>query len=141
MIEQGLIFNDRTTFTGIWTGLTLFELGILCFGVYVGYLLVGKKKNALFWAKNYLFSLFVLIFLSFLFLNFYPILEENSFLTGSVIDTSGDWRTFHPDQISKRILLNVEKSLEQYVIPLGCIIIWYIFFAKSQWISKRYGRN
>lgn len=139
--QQAYSLQDRSFYFGLWNGLSLLEIGILCFGIYVGYLLVEKKSIALFWTKNYLFSLLGWIVLSFFLFNFYPIIEEILFITGSVIDTSGNWGSFHFGRISKKILENIESSLEQFMIPFVCIIIWYIFFSKSQWIAKRYDRN
>ena len=57
--------GDGRGYFGIWQGLTFLELGILCLGIYVGYLLTEKKGHALSLAKTYLIYLFSWILLVF----------------------------------------------------------------------------
>jgi hypothetical protein len=122
------------------------ELGIMSYGVLVGYFVLRKSQKSVAMIKVYLIQFLLLSISLLLFFNVYPLLDIYWEINSSVLNLEPDWDlwlgTLYPYSIEENPRWSFFlETLKVYWLPIASTIIWYTFLIRSKWLATTFPKN
>ena len=145
-LEAQMAVKNSQEYGKIQLCLRYIELGIMSYGVLVGYFVLRKSQKSVAMIKVYLIQFLLLSISLLLFFNVYPLLDIYWEINSSVLNLEPDWDlwlgTLYPHSIEENPRWSFFlETLKVYWLPIASTIIWYTFLIRSKWLATTFPKN